>query len=64
LACVGRAAGCTEAGSWAVRRIALARHPWSDRIAALLGADELPSALRTMQALVAVLDADRSAATA
>jgi DNA-binding MarR family transcriptional regulator len=54
---------CTEAGYWAVRRIALAQHPWSDRIAAHVGADELRSTLGTMQALVAVLDADRSAKT-
>jgi len=55
---------CTEAGYWAIRRIALAQHPWSDRIAAHLGADELRSALGTMQALVAVLDADRCAGSA
>jgi DNA-binding MarR family transcriptional regulator len=55
---------CTEAGYWAVRRISLAQHPWADRIASHLGPDELRAALGTMQALVTLLDADRSGGSA
>jgi DNA-binding MarR family transcriptional regulator len=51
---------CTEAGYWAVRRITLAQHPWSDRIASQLRAEELRSALSTMQDLLAVREADRA----
>lgn len=50
---------CTEAGSWAIRRIALVQRPWADRIGAGPGADELRTALATMQALVAALEADQ-----
>ena len=32
---------CTEAGHWAIRRIALSQRPWADRIAAPVGAAEL-----------------------
>jgi DNA-binding MarR family transcriptional regulator len=49
---------CTEAGFWAVRRISLAQHPWADRIGAEVGLDALRSALATMRALVAALEAD------
>jgi DNA-binding MarR family transcriptional regulator len=48
---------CTETGYWAVRRISVAQHPWSNRLGAELGAEELRSALATMQALVDALDA-------
>jgi DNA-binding MarR family transcriptional regulator len=48
---------CTEAGYWAVRQIALAQHPWADRIAAQVGADDLNEALTTMRRLIAVLEA-------
>lgn len=47
---------CTEAGYWAIRRISLAVVPWGNRIGAEIGAEELRSALATMQRLVAVLE--------
>lgn len=43
---------CTESGYWAIRRIALAQHPWADRIGAEVGADELRTALSTMRHLL------------
>jgi DNA-binding MarR family transcriptional regulator len=52
--------GCTEAGYWAIRRIALAQHPWAARIGAEVGAKELHEALTAMQRLVAVLEAAES----
>ena len=51
---------CTEAGYWAIRRIALAQHPWADRIAAHVDADDLNEALTTMRRLIAVLEADQA----
>ncbi|HZO70149.1 MAG TPA: MarR family transcriptional regulator [Kribbellaceae bacterium] len=53
---------CTEAGYWAIRRIAMVTHPWSDRIAAEVGADELRATLATMQRLVDVLESDQPGA--
>jgi DNA-binding MarR family transcriptional regulator len=47
---------CTEAGYWAIRRIAVVQRPWADRIGAEVGADELAHALGTMQRLVAALE--------
>ena len=47
---------CTEAGYWAIRQVAVAQHPWADRVAEQLGADDLRSGLRTVQRLTAVLD--------
>ena len=52
---------CTEAGYWAIRRIAVAQHPWADRIAAELGAHALQDALTTTRRLTAVLEADETA---
>jgi DNA-binding MarR family transcriptional regulator len=49
---------CTEAGYWAIRKISLVTHPWSDRIAAQVGTAELRAALAAMQRLVEVLEAD------
>jgi DNA-binding MarR family transcriptional regulator len=49
---------CTESGYWAVRRISLAQHPWSNRIGAEVGADELRDTLETMRRIVAALEAD------
>jgi DNA-binding MarR family transcriptional regulator len=49
---------CTEAGYWAVRRISLVTHPWSNRIGGQVGTVELRSALAAMQRLVEVLEAD------
>jgi DNA-binding MarR family transcriptional regulator len=48
---------CTEAGYWAIRRIALAAHPWGNRIGAEVGAEALRRALETMRRLVGVLEA-------
>jgi DNA-binding MarR family transcriptional regulator len=53
---------CTEAGYWAIRRIALVVVPWGNRIGAEIGAGELRSALATMQRLVALLEADHDPA--
>jgi DNA-binding MarR family transcriptional regulator len=52
---------CSEDGYWAIRRIALAQHPWADRIAAQMGADKLNEALTTMRRLISVLEADEAA---
>jgi DNA-binding MarR family transcriptional regulator len=49
---------CTQAGCWAIRRITLLQHPWANRIAAEVSADELRAALATMQRLIAALEAD------
>jgi DNA-binding MarR family transcriptional regulator len=49
---------CTEAGYWAIRRIALVVVPWGNRIGAEVGADELRSALATMRHLVALLEGE------
>jgi DNA-binding MarR family transcriptional regulator len=48
---------CTEAGYWAIRRVAVAAHPWGNRIGAEVGAEPLRSALETMRHLVGVLEA-------
>lgn len=48
---------CTEAGYWAIRRIALAAHPWGNRIGSEVGAEPLRRALETMRHLVVVLEA-------
>ena len=48
---------CTEAGYWAIRRIALDTHPWSNTTAEQVGADELRACLATMQRLTEVLEA-------
>jgi DNA-binding MarR family transcriptional regulator len=52
---------CTEAGYWAVRRIALVQHPWAERVGAEVGAEELEQALATMRRLIGVLEAAESA---
>jgi DNA-binding MarR family transcriptional regulator len=49
---------CTEAGYWAIRRIALVVVPWGNRIGAEVGADELRSTLATMQRLIALLEGE------
>ena len=51
---------CTEAGYWAVRRIALVQHPWADRVGQAVGTDDLLAALAVIKRLVDVLEADRS----
>jgi DNA-binding MarR family transcriptional regulator len=49
---------CTEVGYWAIRRIALAQHPWANRIGAEVGAADLEHALTTMQRFLGALEAD------
>jgi DNA-binding MarR family transcriptional regulator len=49
---------CTEAGSWAIRQIALVQRPWADRIGAAVGSEELAHALATMHQLVTLLETD------
>jgi DNA-binding MarR family transcriptional regulator len=50
---------CTEAGYWAIRRIAVAQRPFADRIGSRVGTDELRVALAAMRRLVDALEADR-----
>lgn len=47
---------CTEAGYWAIRRISIVTHPWSDQVAAEVGAEELRQTLTTMHRLIDVLE--------
>jgi DNA-binding MarR family transcriptional regulator len=47
---------CTEAGYWAIRRIALVQHPWANSVGAKVGADALQHTLTTMQRLLAALE--------
>ena len=47
---------CTEAGYWAVRQITLAQHPWSNRVGAEVGPDELRATLATLRRLIAALE--------
>jgi DNA-binding MarR family transcriptional regulator len=42
---------CTEAGYWAIRRISLVVVPWGNGVGAEIGADDLRSALATMERL-------------
>src|SRR5512133_539287 len=48
---------CTEAGYWAIRQISLVQHPWTNRIGAGVGAEQLRSAATTMRQLVGILEA-------
>src|SRR5262245_3919886 len=48
---------CTEAGQWAIRRIAIAQHPWANRIGAKVGADGLRRTLTTMQRILSAIEA-------
>jgi DNA-binding MarR family transcriptional regulator len=52
---------CTEAGYWAIRRIALAQRPWADRVGAEVGADELRQLRATMRRLITALEANQPA---
>lgn len=51
---------CTEAGYWAIRRITMRQHPWSDRIGGELGVEQLRTTVATMRTLIAALEADES----
>lgn len=46
----------TEAGRWAIRRVAVAQHPWANDLGAAIGGDELRDALATMRRLTASLE--------
>ena len=46
---------CTEAGYWAIRRIAIVNHPWADEVGGQVGEAELRQALQTMRRLLAAL---------
>jgi DNA-binding MarR family transcriptional regulator len=48
---------CTEAGYWAIRRIALVAQPWANKIGAEIGPDQLQAALATMRHLVSLIEA-------
>jgi DNA-binding MarR family transcriptional regulator len=48
---------CTEAGYWAIRQISLVQHPWTNRIGAEVGAEQLRNAATTMRQLVGILEA-------
>jgi DNA-binding MarR family transcriptional regulator len=48
---------CTDAGYWAIRRIALAQHPWANRVGAEVGADGLRRTLTTMQRILSAVEA-------
>lgn len=54
---------CTEAGYWAIRRIALAQRPWADRTASEIGAEGLRQTRETMQRLIDVLEAEEATTT-
>ena len=47
---------CTEAGYWAIRQISFVTHPWTDRVGAGIGAEDLRQTLDTMQRLIAALE--------
>jgi DNA-binding MarR family transcriptional regulator len=49
---------CTQAGYWAVRQIALVQNPWSARIGAQVGAEDLRAAREVMHALAETLARD------
>ena len=44
---------CTEAGYWAIRRIALVTRPWADEVGSEIGEAELRQTLETMRRLLA-----------
>jgi len=47
---------CTETGYWAIRQIALVQRPWTDQLAAEIGASKLQNALANTQQLIASLE--------
>jgi DNA-binding MarR family transcriptional regulator len=49
---------CTEAGDWAIRRIAVSQHPWANRVGAQVGAHGLRQTLSTMERILSALQAD------
>jgi len=51
---------CTEAGYWAIRRIALAQHPWANTVGAKIGAEHLRHALTTMHRVLSAVESNMS----
>ena len=47
---------CTEAGYWAIRRIAMVTHPWGNALSEPFDPTELRAALATMRRLIQALD--------
>ncbi|TSD99356.1 MarR family transcriptional regulator [Skermania sp. ID1734] len=47
---------CTEAGYWAVRRISVAQHPWSNALGNEVGAEHLRAGLAATRRLLATLE--------
>jgi DNA-binding MarR family transcriptional regulator len=47
---------CTQAGYWAIRRIALVQRPWADAVAAAVDDAALDETRATMERLVDILD--------
>ncbi|MGW7686553.1 MarR family winged helix-turn-helix transcriptional regulator [Kribbella sp. NPDC054772] len=47
---------CTEAGYWAIRKIAVAQHPWTSELATSVDLDDLQTTLATMQTLITTLE--------
>jgi DNA-binding MarR family transcriptional regulator len=48
---------CTDAGHWAIRRIALVQRPWADRVGGRVGATTLGGMLTTIRWLLSVVEA-------
>jgi DNA-binding MarR family transcriptional regulator len=48
---------CTDAGHWAIRRIALVQRPWADRVGGKVGATTLGGMLTTIRWLLSVVEA-------
>ena len=47
---------CTEAGYWAIRRIALVTRPWAEAVGQDVGEAELRQALETMRRVIAITE--------
>jgi DNA-binding MarR family transcriptional regulator len=47
---------CTEAGYWAVRRISVGQHPWSNALGEQFDPDELRATLATLRRLTDTLE--------
>lgn len=50
----------TEAGNYALRRISMAQHPWTDGLGQQLGADRLASAVAVLSDLVELLEREQA----
>ena len=49
---------CTEAGYWAIRRIALVQRPWADRVGGSVGDTTLANMLTDIRRLAGLVDHD------